>query len=154
MSSCKVCNKSSDRLNKCSACKSVYYCSSECQKVDWKSHKTNCFKIGQIPLSTRAYKIVQGNLPFSKISQYLHHYRIDDFNISKYLMLCVILPILDEDNKIASYSCILNMAPFDEFSEELRGKIDKTKRAIFMMYYSDNDAENSSMGEILQFNFE
>jgi len=27
---------------KCSACASVYYCSSQCQKAHWSTHKTNC----------------------------------------------------------------------------------------------------------------
>lgn len=29
-------------LMKCSICTAVYYCSIECQKIDWKEHKKNC----------------------------------------------------------------------------------------------------------------
>ena len=29
----------------CSACKSVYYCGSKCQKLHWKQHKTSCKKV-------------------------------------------------------------------------------------------------------------
>lgn len=32
---------------KCSLCKSVYYCSKECQTKDWKVHKTKCPNIVQ-----------------------------------------------------------------------------------------------------------
>ena len=32
------------RLFQCSQCLSVYYCSPECQKQDWKKHKPECKK--------------------------------------------------------------------------------------------------------------
>ena len=31
-------------LYQCGACHKIYYCSKECQKVDWKEHKKNCTK--------------------------------------------------------------------------------------------------------------
>ena len=40
--SCAVCDKSDSPLKKCSQCSSVFYCSVDCQKADWKSHKSNC----------------------------------------------------------------------------------------------------------------
>lgn len=39
---CRACNAMGPKLLKCSRCKGVYYCSVECQKVDWKDHKTLC----------------------------------------------------------------------------------------------------------------
>ncbi|CAE8689137.1 unnamed protein product, partial [Polarella glacialis] len=33
---------SSDGLQKCGACKSVYFCSRECQRAAWKYHKPFC----------------------------------------------------------------------------------------------------------------
>lgn len=30
-------------VQKCSKCQQVYYCSTECQKADWKIHKTQCY---------------------------------------------------------------------------------------------------------------
>jgi hypothetical protein len=40
MSVCETCNKHGDRL--CSRCRSVFYCSTECQKVGWSEHKKIC----------------------------------------------------------------------------------------------------------------
>jgi len=43
--SCQTCNvrKPSDELQTCARCHSVYYCSRECQKADWKPrHKLEC----------------------------------------------------------------------------------------------------------------
>ena len=30
------------KLDRCSVCRLVYYCSKECQKQDWKAHKQCC----------------------------------------------------------------------------------------------------------------
>eukprot|EP01117_Protostelium_nocturnum_P000366 TRINITY_DN10426_c0_g1_i1.p1 TRINITY_DN10426_c0_g1~~TRINITY_DN10426_c0_g1_i1.p1 ORF type:complete len:300 (-),score=79.92 TRINITY_DN10426_c0_g1_i1:132-1031(-) len=38
--SCQVCRKNA--TNKCSVCKSAWYCSRECQKKDFKDHKIKC----------------------------------------------------------------------------------------------------------------
>jgi hypothetical protein len=43
--SCQVCEKGKAegaKLSFCSSCRSVSYCSRECQKVDWKTHKVIC----------------------------------------------------------------------------------------------------------------
>eukprot|EP01084_Bolivina_argentea_P122286 216702_1 len=37
---CCVCSESTTQ--RCSGCKSVYYCSAKCQKQDWKMHKKQC----------------------------------------------------------------------------------------------------------------
>ena len=42
---CVHCNKIAPNLQKCSICRSVYYCSKECQTANWKSrHKAWCKK--------------------------------------------------------------------------------------------------------------
>jgi uncharacterized C2H2 Zn-finger protein len=40
-SGCVVCGRD-DRLLRCSRCKSVFYCTKEHQKLDWKRHKRLC----------------------------------------------------------------------------------------------------------------
>ncbi len=38
---CAVCGLK-EHLSKCSRCKKIMYCSLDCQKKDWKKHKSNC----------------------------------------------------------------------------------------------------------------
>lgn len=42
MAICTTCGKNQKKMDKCSRCRDVYYCSKECQKSDWKSHKITC----------------------------------------------------------------------------------------------------------------
>lgn len=39
---CKTCLKENVKLLHCGRCKSVFYCSKDCQKKDWKSHRAVC----------------------------------------------------------------------------------------------------------------
>lgn len=39
---CVNCETKSENMKKCSRCKVVYYCSSKCQRADWKKHKKIC----------------------------------------------------------------------------------------------------------------
>lgn len=43
---CAIC-KSQGRLLRCRSCKKVWYCSAECQKIDWKQHKKVCRLLSQ-----------------------------------------------------------------------------------------------------------
>ncbi|CAB4426657.1 unnamed protein product [Rhizophagus irregularis] len=47
---CNVCKKPSTSY--CSKCKLIYYCSKECQKKDWKEHKTSCGNSSAKPIET------------------------------------------------------------------------------------------------------
>lgn len=52
-SSCFNCNKLqtelSEPLKRCAKCQKALYCSHECQKVNWKSHKVTCYPPGSAP---------------------------------------------------------------------------------------------------------
>jgi len=155
MNSCKVCLKINDNMQICSACKSVHYCSRDCQKLDWKSHKTGCFKLNQVYLSDKAIETVFNNKPFNKIFQYIHHFNITGSNIKDKLMLCLISPNFDKLNQLESYSCIINIAPVNEFSEEIKIQLNDDKKSVFFIYYDKlhNDM-NSQKGSIINFDFE
>jgi hypothetical protein len=48
LAKCNNCNKRfgpAVSLRKCGACKAVAYCKTDCQRADWKAHKTHCKKI-------------------------------------------------------------------------------------------------------------
>uniref|UniRef100_A0A336LUX1 hypoxia-inducible factor-proline dioxygenase n=1 Tax=Culicoides sonorensis TaxID=179676 RepID=A0A336LUX1_CULSO len=40
---CKVCLQT-ENIRRCSGCQAAYYCSPECQRQDWKFHRTECYK--------------------------------------------------------------------------------------------------------------
>ncbi|KAK3710703.1 hypothetical protein LTR37_010122 [Vermiconidia calcicola] len=45
---CATCSKAGatngSPLQKCGGCRTTFYCSKDCQKADWKSHRTSCKK--------------------------------------------------------------------------------------------------------------
>lgn len=48
MNTCSNCNQEfSTPLKKCARCKTMYYCSRECQVQNWKTHKPNCIEADQ-----------------------------------------------------------------------------------------------------------
>jgi hypothetical protein len=47
---CFTCKKDITHCRlQCSRCKDVFYCSRECQKIDWSTHKRTCQKVSHIP---------------------------------------------------------------------------------------------------------
>ena len=66
--SCASCSLEKTNLLKCSRCKSVFYCSKECQKLHWKAHKPICQPIQKLPTPNLKLKFPQ---PPKKDSQSL-----------------------------------------------------------------------------------
>lgn len=46
---CAKCQKTGVNLSRCSRCKDTFYCSRDCQKEDWSSHKVKCVPPSQRP---------------------------------------------------------------------------------------------------------
>jgi hypothetical protein len=46
---CDQCGKTCNKPKRCSKCKSVWYCSAECQKKAWKKHKKECVATSPAP---------------------------------------------------------------------------------------------------------
>eukprot|EP00931_Biecheleriopsis_adriatica_P093273 TRINITY_DN67015_c0_g1_i1.p1 TRINITY_DN67015_c0_g1~~TRINITY_DN67015_c0_g1_i1.p1 ORF type:complete len:453 (-),score=104.59 TRINITY_DN67015_c0_g1_i1:179-1402(-) len=49
---CHQCGKVSNDLKQCSGCKAVAYCSRECQKAAWKTHKHSCEEAARLKLES------------------------------------------------------------------------------------------------------
>ena len=56
---CSACDKKSDTLMKCRACKCVWYCDKDCQNKHWKEHKKECRRIKK-ELDKRGGKLDDG----------------------------------------------------------------------------------------------
>lgn len=50
-SHCKICGSTS-QIKVCK-CQKVYYCSKNCQKIDWKTHKSECYNLVEFPNTHR-----------------------------------------------------------------------------------------------------
>lgn len=42
---CFYCGKLSQKIKKCSRCKSIHYCDKNCQQKDWENHKKYCTRV-------------------------------------------------------------------------------------------------------------
>ena len=68
---CSKCERKSDALKKCTACKCVWYCDKDCQNKHWKEHKKECRPIkkeldkrgGKLDLGTEEEVGPLGKLP-------------------------------------------------------------------------------------------
>ena len=70
------CNTSS-KTKKCAGCQSSWYCSMECQKVDWPNHKAECKEIQQDRLAVKLYTQIAlrmgkdvANYPYEQFKQF------------------------------------------------------------------------------------
>lgn len=101
MSKCHICNKITN--NCCSKCKSIYYCSNECQKIDWNTHKKSCKQLLNNP-----HKDYLPNMDLDKPEKckYCNKMVINEYDYS-------ILPC----NHIFHYSCIIKSNNIDNINK-------------------------------------
>ena len=72
--SCKICGNAVG-LKVCK-CQKAYYCSKNCQKIDWKVHKSDCFKFVEHPTTSTqlpANNPAASNLSSSQLHQLQHN---------------------------------------------------------------------------------
>jgi hypothetical protein len=59
-------DKNKGKFNKCAACQAMYYCSVECQRVDWPKHKGECKQMkatAETATATAAAKAAASHTP-------------------------------------------------------------------------------------------
>lgn len=66
--SCRTC-AASGNLKACSRCKAAKYCSTECQKADWKEHKKNCAAPIRLQLPPPYHKVEVTKLHEASVRQ-------------------------------------------------------------------------------------
>jgi len=59
---CSSCGKEEVGMRCCGRCKSLYYCSKECQKEDWISHKRLCQKLDGLSEGLKNQSIEMGKV--------------------------------------------------------------------------------------------
>ena len=83
---CHQCDKMQDQvktgsLKFCGRCRTVYYCSRECQEKDWPIHKLGCKKVNEIGKDSNITKEKRQKNLFQKISSFektASHSQIDE----------------------------------------------------------------------------
>lgn len=64
--SCRICGNAVG-IKVCK-CQKAYYCSKNCQKIDWKVHKSDCYKLVDLPSSSKHLPNINSSPIASKIS--------------------------------------------------------------------------------------
>jgi splicing suppressor protein 51 len=138
ISSCTVCKKAASddvELNVCAKCKTTYYCSRDCQKADWKSHKRTCGKdsfettglINSENYSSPFIDILEAHnaKPFTTLDNHTYLHNRPDKDVYKLLIDCFRMKQADDnrfENKTDSnsvYTGAANSLPgFRKFMEK------------------------------------
>jgi hypothetical protein len=86
---CACCLKVNDTFSKCSACKSIGYCSKTCQRTDWKEHKNICDPLGEVydKVSKKHIAKVMSNEHFKKMAMNLLYNFINQDEVVTFLIM-------------------------------------------------------------------
>jgi len=122
---CNVCGRKN--YFKCSKCKSVYYCSKECQKIDWKCHKKSC------ELVNEEYCMKKDKKDFvfkSKVFTFIAHMIIENFKSKTCQIWC---KKQDKDNLVfEEYKDYYKNKSFFENDDDIEGiDLSKCKLIIY-----------------------
>ncbi|KAJ6554867.1 hypothetical protein B0H19DRAFT_1154664 [Mycena capillaripes] len=87
---CYKCFKEEDvRLSRCSGCHRISYCSSECQKLDWKMHKPMCKALSGIEKTPIAAAALFFSLPQEPTTDLNYLHNQTEAHGSKMMGFCV-----------------------------------------------------------------
>lgn len=80
---CRICGNATGI--KICKCQRAFYCSKSCQKIDWKSHKSDCYKLVEHPSTSRNLNFADNHLVESNQSsngqEVLQHQQFSDTQI-------------------------------------------------------------------------
>lgn len=65
--SCKICH-STLGLKSCSKCRRTFYCSKNCQKIDWRTHKSECDSDQDVVIQSNGVNVINGSNGNSSVS--------------------------------------------------------------------------------------
>ena len=78
---CFTCSKVNIHLLKCGNCKSIYYCSKECQKSNWTDHKKICkYESDIITITNLFTTLIKRGVSYFKVNNY-NKYKILDMGL-------------------------------------------------------------------------
>jgi len=125
---CQNCGKKYEKkkecnFKKCAKCKKAWYCSRDCQKEDWKTHKKKCGNFGDKPITSPSIKF--GNaLNIHKITMKDTVFNTEVGNIWSYYdeddTTYILKTIEFEEFKSFCMNNGLGHINFDYFEEELK----------------------------------
>lgn len=72
--SCRICGNAVG-IKVCK-CQKAYYCSKNCQKIDWKVHKSDCYKLVEHPTTSKNMPNKNSIASIIPANQLLHHQNI------------------------------------------------------------------------------
>lgn len=88
---CSNCSQATDNMKRCGKCKTTFYCSKECQNVDWGKHKSFCI----VPTSWSEYNKLKEEGKVTKEKLELVHMpkrnvnEVVNFAYTKYTDICI-----------------------------------------------------------------
>ena len=96
---CKESDAAGGRLRKCSACRTAYYCGSECQSNHWRAHKADCVALRANPTLCGAFKRAIGWLKIDRNADLIRLVCTHDLSNRQrqFIRISIDPPVVDDD---------------------------------------------------------
>ncbi|KAF7356573.1 Zinc finger MYND domain-containing protein 15 [Mycena venus] len=86
-SQCNQCRALMDKPKVCSACKMIYYCSPQCIKTGWKTHKVHCSAFKRDGEQIPKYKAVTKQFPWTDVGYNIYGHFNENFILARFGVL-------------------------------------------------------------------